>query len=244
MGFLDSVFGSSDKKREKTIERASKKLKNPHHQTDERKRQIEVLTDIATPDSVFAMLGRFTMRTPGSIVDEDEKNMVFRSLIHLGDVAVEPIQRFIATQEAVYWPLRALTEIAGETVAVDTLIGALKSLEHGYNVDMDRKEQLVANLREFLDDSRAIDKLVELVDDQNEEVRVQSLDALCETTDERVTALVVRKLLDEEETSRVKNTLWTILVDRGIDIGDHRAELSGLAPESMFIDGTGVVRRK
>lgn len=244
MGFLDSVFGSSDTKRAKTIERAAKKLKNPHHQTDERKRQIEVLTDIGTSEAVFAMLGRFSMRTPGSIVDEDEKNMVFRSLIQLGDVAVEPIQRFISTQDAVYWPLRALTEIAGATVAVDTLLAALKGVEHGYNADMDRKEQLVANLREYLEDPRALDKLVELVDDPHEEVRVQSLDALCETADPRVAAVVLRKLLDPEETSRVKNTLWTILVDRGIDMGHHRGELAEVIPDNMFIDGTGVVRRK
>lgn len=244
MGILDSVFGSPDKRRDKTIERAAKKLKNPHHQTDERKRQIEVLTDIGTPDAVFAMLGRFSMRTPGSIVDEDEKQLVFRSLIHLGDIAVEPIQRFITTQDAVYWPLRALTEIAGETVAVDTLLASLAQVEHGYNADMDRKEQLVANLREYLEDERAVNKLIELADDPHEEVRVQALDALCETDDERIAPLVARKILDEEETNRVRTTLWTILVDRGIDMSHHRDELAGAIPESMLMDGAGVVRRR
>lgn len=244
MGFLDSVFGGSDKRRDKTIDRAAKKLKNPHHQSDERKRQIEILTDIGTADAVFAMLGRFSMRTPGSIVDEDEKQLVFRSLIHLGDVAVEPIQRFIATQDAVYWPLRALTEIAGETIAVDTLLAALTQVEHGYNADMDRKEQLVANLREYLGDSRAVDKLTELADDPHEEVRVQALDALCETSDERVAALVARKILDPEETGRVRTTLWTILVDRGIDMSHHREELAEHIPDSMFMDGNGVIQRR
>jgi hypothetical protein len=244
MGLFDNLFGGGDKRREKTIEKASKKLKNPHHQTQERKRMIEVLTEIGTSEAVFALLGRFSMRTPGSIVDEDEKQMVYQSLLQLGPVAVEPIQRFIATQDAVYWPLRALTEIAGDDVAIDTLLVALGQAEHGYNADMDRREQLVANLREFLDSKRVADRLVELADDPHEEVRVLALDSLCETDDARVPDLIVRKVTSEDETHRVKATLFTILVDRRIDMGAHREALSAVLPENLWIDGNGIVQRK
>ena len=244
MGFLGGLFGDSDKKREKTIDRAGKKLKNPNHQTQERKRMIEVLQQIGTPDAVYALLGRFMMRTPGSIVDEDEKQMTYQVLLSLGDVTIEPIRRFINKQDAVYWPLRALTEIAGRSVALEALLDALTQVEHGYDADMERKEQLASNLREFLDDPRAMDKLVELTDDPSEQVRVLALDALCETEDPRVTDLLVRKVTDPEETGRIRSTIFTILVDRRINMGKHRAELEEVLPENMWIDGNGCLQRK
>ena len=38
----------------------------------------DVLAEIATESAIEALLGRFTMRTPGSIADEDEKRAVER----------------------------------------------------------------------------------------------------------------------------------------------------------------------
>ena len=50
----------------------AKVVKNPHAQGHERIRHIEVLAEIGTMSAVTALLGRFTMRTDGAIVDEDE----------------------------------------------------------------------------------------------------------------------------------------------------------------------------
>ena len=134
MGLFDFLGGNSEKKREKTISKAGQRLRNPHGQTQERVRYIEVLRDIGTPEAVKALLGRFTMRTPGSIVDEDEKRAVFEALLHLGEVCEKPIVEFIHSDPNIYWPLRALTEIGGDGKAVEVLLSGLDASEHGYNV--------------------------------------------------------------------------------------------------------------
>ena len=244
MGLFDFLGGNSEKKREKTIQKAGQRLRNPHGQTQERMRFIDVLRDIGSPEAVKALLGRFTMRTPGSIVDEDEKRAVYDVLLNLGDIAVVPIVEFIHADPNIYWPLRALTEIAGERKAVEVLLSGLDASEHGYNVDMDRREQLVSNLREYLSIDAALERMIALTRDESIEIRILAIDGLTDAEDSRIPGVLVERLEQEDESQRVKSTIMDILADRRIDMSGHRARLTPQLTEGFFLDGTGIVQRR
>ena len=244
MGLFDFLGGNSEKRREKTISKAGQRLRNPHGQTQERVRYIEVLRDIGSPEAVKALLGRFTMRTPGSIVDEDEKRAVYEALLHLGGICEEPIVEFIHSDPNIYWPLRALTEIGGDGKAVEVLLSGLDASEHGYNVDMDRREQLVSNLREYLSIEAAFDRLMQMTRDESVEIRILAVDGLTDSDDSRVPEVLMERLEAEDETQRVKSTIVDIMADRHLDMSSFRARLTPQLPEEFFLDGTGCVQRR
>ena len=244
MGLFDFFGGNSEKKREKAIQKAGQRLRNPHGQTQERVRHIEVLKGIGSEEAVTALLGRFTMRTPGSIVDEDEKRTVFEALLELGEVCVPPIVAFIHSDPNIYWPLRALTEIAGDEKAAEVLLEGLADAEHGYNVDMDRREQLVSNLREYLEIPGAMERMIELTRDESTEIRILAIDGLTDADDPRVVEVLVERLTDSEESQRVKSTIIDILADRRIDVSKHRKAVGPILPENFMLSDTGIVQRR
>ncbi len=244
MGLFDFFGGNSEKKREKAIQKAGQRLRNPHVQTQERVRHIEVLKGIGSEEAVTALLGRFTMRTPGSSVDEDEKRTVFEALLELGEVCVPPIVAFIHSDPNIYWPLRALTEIAGDEKAAEVLLEGLADAEHGYNVDMDRREQLVSNLREYLEIPGAMERMIELTRDESTEIRILAIDGLTDADDPRVVDVLVERLTDSEESQRVKSTIIDILADRRIDVSKHRKAVGPILPENFMLSDTGIVQRR
>jgi hypothetical protein len=219
-------------------------VKNPHAQGHERIRHIEILAQIGTMSAVTALLGRFTMRTDGAIVDEDEKRLAFEALVSLGSIVVMPIQNFIAREPHVYWPLRALTEIAGDDVAVDTVLQALEDTAEGFGSDAERREQLVSNLREYNRSDAAYEKLVELASDESVEVRTLAIDGLPEFDRADVVEVLVGRLEDPEETQRIKMTVMDILMARAVPVKDHRDRVTPHLGDMFFIDGTGVIQRR
>lgn len=243
MGLFSFIGGNSDKKNTKNISKAVQRLRSPAGQTQERLRMVELLTEIGTPEAVSGLLVRFTMRTPGSIVDEDEKQATYNSLLRLGDVCIDPLKTFIKTDANIYWPLRALTEIAGVDVAVDTLLESLSSAEHGFASDMDRREQLVSNLREYHTSDRAFQALVELASDESDEVRILAIDGLTEFDRPEVPRVLATCLAVPEQSQRVRSTVLDILVDRGIDMSAYKDEIRPWVSDGYVLDNTGKIRR-
>ena len=244
MSWLGIFGGDPDKKREKQVAKSAAVVKNPHSQPQERSRQLGILAQIGSMSAVTAILGRFTMRTDGAIVDEDEKRQAFESLVDLGEICVAPIQQFIRRETHVYWPLRALTQIAGDDVAVDTVLQALADTEEGFGSEIERREQLASNLREYNRNDRAFEKLVELASDENVDVRTMAIDGLPEFERSEVVDVLVARLEDPEETQRIRVTVLDILMARAVSVKDHRDRVAPHLGEMFFIDGTGVIQRR
>jgi HEAT repeat protein len=244
MGWLGLFGGSSDKKNARTIEKALTKIRNPHVQAQERQRVIEQLRDIGTPEAVDALLQRFTMRTPGAIVDEDEKRLAYESLLKLGDVCIEPIERFVRADPNIYWPLRALTEIAGDERAIDLILSALGGAEHGYNTETERREQLVANLREFTESDRVLEVLIQLTRDESIDVRISAIDGLAEFSSPEVPRVLAECLSEPEQELRVRSTILDILAERQIPMGEYRQAVEPHLPSTLHLDDKGILVRK
>ena len=213
-------FGNKTSKVDKLV----KKLTNAYLQTHDRLRVMEQLVEIGTDDALYGVLQRFTYRTEQSIVDEDEKETAFRMLVEAGIMAQPPIERFIGVNDAVYWPLRALKEIAGLDETVDILLRALESAEALDQRVNEHKTQLVSNLRDF-PHPRIEAKLIALSEDQDEEVRIMAVDGLLTYGPEVALPSAARRLLDAEESGRVKTVILETLVELGWSLGPWRKQL-------------------
>lgn len=222
MGWLDSFFGG---KRATKVDRLVTKLMNGYSQTHERVRAMEILADVGTDESLFGILQRFTYRTEASIVDEEEKEVAYQLLCQSGAAAIPPIQRFVKSQDAVYWPLKALREIAGIDMAVDLLLLALDRADDVDTRVNKQKVELVSNLRDF-PHPRVQARLLGYAEDPDEECRVLAIDGLIVYGEEVALPAAAARLLDPEEVPRVKMVILEQLIENEWSLSKWRDALT------------------
>ena len=213
-------FGKKTSKVDKLV----KKLTNAYIQTHDRMRIMEQLAEMGTDEALYGLLQRFTYRTEQSIVDEDEKETAYRMLVEAGMYAQPAIERFIKAHDAVYWPLRALKDIVGIDDTVDLLMQTLDEAGNSDERVNEHRTQLVSNLRDFPHE-RVEAKLIELSDDADEEVRIMAIDGLLTYGPDSALPAAARRLLDPEESARVKSVILETLVEKDWSLGPWRKQL-------------------
>jgi hypothetical protein len=253
MGFLNRLFGGNDGNEgtatagrpslSPQVARLHKKASNKYGQAQDRQQAIASLAELGTHEAIATMLLRYTFRIEQTIGDEEEKRLVYDELIRLGRSAVDPILEFLEKQNAPYWPTRALREIVGEEEAVTHLLRIIDAMEAIFDRDVERKIELVSNLREFRD-SRVRDKLMELLHDDQEELRVHGIEGLVELGSDEMGDVMIGMLLDENETQRIRTTILNLIVDRKWKIKKFKEQLRKVLPEAFWVDDVGVIHRR
>jgi HEAT repeat protein len=144
----------------------------------------------------------------------------------------------------IYWPLRALTEIGGDEAAVDTLLDALNGINDRFDRSMERMTNLVSCFRDY-DHPAVLDKLIELVTDDSEEVRFLSVDGLTTFAEHsKAVDAIMERLIDDDETGRVKTYIMDTLIENRWNVKKYKKQLADKLPESYFVDDTGVIQRR
>jgi HEAT repeat protein len=233
-------FGNSAGK----VDRLKKKATNKYGQAIERQIALKELRKIGTPEAISALLERFTVSVDVTITDHDEKREIYEWLVEAGERAIGPIERFVATNDGVYWPLKALKEIAGLDRAVDSLLVALDRAEGLEQRVNELKVQLVSNLRDF-PHPKVRDRLKHLVSDPQDDVRLMALDGLMTYGEAEAIPKIIERMLDPNESPRVLAVLFEQLVDHGWSLGEAHARIteSGVIPPHYRFDAEGRVVR-
>jgi hypothetical protein len=233
-------FGNSEGK----IERLKKKATNKYGQAIERQLALKDLRKIGTPEALSALLERYTISVDVTITDHDEKREIYEWLVEAGEKAVTPIERFVATNDGVYWPLKALKEIAGIDRAVDALLVALDRAEGLEQRVNELKVQLVSNLRDF-PHPKVLVRLKKLAHDPHDEVRLMALDGIMTYGEEEAVPVISERMLDTTESPRVLAVLFEQLIDHGWALKDAHQQIteSGIVPPHYRFDAEGRVVR-
>jgi HEAT repeat protein len=246
MGLGEFFAKRRETKRASTIAAMTARLKNPYGQQVDRKRCIDVLSEIGTDDAIRGLLLRFTYNADKSIVDEDEKEIIFNLLLSRGDAVVPLLKEYLSEQASIFWPLKALRKIVGDEETVTFLLGLIDSMEGDY-VDtrhFERKLSLISQLRDF-QDARIHERLLAWLSDPEEEIRFHAVDAIATYPDPQTTAVLADRLLVEDETARIRNFVLDLLIQNHWAIPKtHRKDLRTRIPEEFWIDDTGVIQRK
>ena len=223
--------------------RLLKKVSNKYVQAPERIHAIEALADLGTEEAVAALLQRFTFRIDQSIGDDEEKQLVSDSLIRLGPIAVSSILEFLSKENAPFWPIHALRQILGDEATIGHLIVIMDGMEAIFDRDVQRKVELVSNLREFKD-PRVRERLLGLLADENEELRVHALEGLADLGQEEMGNVLVDRLLDENETQRVRTAILDLLIEKGWKLKHRKDQIRKSIPEAFWVDDVGVIHRR
>lgn len=255
MGLFSKLFGGS--KDEGTTEdapakgpalppavvRLMKKVENKYGQAQDRQVAIRQLADMGTPEAVHGILRRFTFRIEQTIGDEEEKRQVFDEIVRLGPVSVQPILDFLEKENSPYWPTKALRDILGEEKTVAHLIDTIDRTEAIFDRDIERKIELVSNLREYKD-PRVREMLERFLSEDNEELRVHAIEGLADLGRDEMGDTLVERLLDENETQRVKTAVLNLLIEKKWKIKRHKESIRKVIPAAFWIDDVGVIHQR
>ncbi len=240
MGFLDFLTGGGDP--QKQIDKLKRILMDQYRQREQRLEAIDDLVRMGTPAALAALLERFTLRVSGPTVDEQEKQYTYEKIALWGPSAVEPLQQFIFTKDAVYFPLRALRDLAGDEVAVDTLLKAIADCDPGYHQGLDRLREIVSNLRDFRHD-RVRAALVGLLQSRSNEIRFYALDGLSGYPAEEIAEQFASRMIDPAESQRVKALAYELAVEHRLPLAAWAEALTPALPPSYSLDGDGYLAR-
>jgi HEAT repeat protein len=240
MGLLN-IFGGKDPA--KQADKIKRRLTDIYRQTHERYEAMDQLARLGTPEALDALLARFTVRVQGSTIDEEEKLYAAERIAAWGEDAVPVLEAFIRSQNAIYFPLKALREIAGDDRAVELLLEVIADIDPGYHEGLERMREIVSNLRGF-QHPRVREKLVELLDSPADDVRFYALDGLSTYPSNEVAGHFAERLSNPDESQRVKTAACELAIEHGMTFEAQAADVQkGLGQNYQLNEQFEIVRR-
>ena len=97
MDFIRKLFSNESAPSERQIQIALKQVTQIHGEASNRVVAMERLAEWSTTEAAATLLRRFTVQTPQSSMDLEEKQYAVKLLSEMGEVAVEPIMSFLRT---------------------------------------------------------------------------------------------------------------------------------------------------
>lgn len=156
---------------EKRIQKMSKLAANPFAQPEVRMRELERLVQDHTPQAIEGALRRFTANAQGHIADESEKRWLEDALAQLGDIAIEPVRRYIATEQKLTYALRLYRQLVGHTEATAYFLHVLEAYGPEDYRSSEAKLQLLGQLTEHADDPKLAQTLIPFLMDHSDDVQ-------------------------------------------------------------------------
>ena len=226
---------------EKQIQKARKKVKEPHGDPATRISAAQRLRDMGTPAAILALLDRFTIDVSPSSQDEQEKTEVLAWLADMGEEAVLPLTQFLKNERQLYWPVRALREIVSAEELARRLEEILRYQWENPPASSDPKAQLIQLLGETKT-PHLVETVKLFLEDEADDVRLAALDYFFEGSDESTREAILDCYLDSEDRPRVRNRILERLAEREWSVRGYRPKVEDTLPDGYALTRDGRVR--
>lgn len=183
------------------IKRQVKKLVHPHGESVNRMSAVQQLLDWNTPESIAAILKRFTIVASPVPLDLEEKQQVCDLLVGVGQDAVEPIKKFLRSEVQGYWPARALQAILPEEEYKRTMADILSELQNSYVRVPDQKRDLLRQAQ-GLEHEKLFQTAEGFLTDPSDDVRIAALEYLFSVPNDLRRSTILESIFAEEQSSR------------------------------------------
>jgi hypothetical protein len=236
MGMFDlfSKDGREQRARDKNVAAAVNKYK----QSPDRMKAMQALRDDGSPEALYGLIRRFGMMYDKTIEDEQEKEWVFEMLVGKGGVVLEPLKKYMLAADSISWPLRLLDKIIDaqdKEKRIDVIAGVLEHHEPGYERDPTKKIQLLNHLA-TVKHARVSPIVVPYLTDMDEGVRYAAIETLLRQGDEATARVPLIDYFVKEDSLRLRIRIADGFADLGWTLGDRRADVEKLLPDSFTID--------
>lgn len=234
---LFSLFRSSP---ERQIERARKKVREPHGDPATRMNAAQRLGEMGTPEALLALLDRFTINVAPSGQDEQEKEEVLSWIVQMGEKAVPPLVQFLKRERQVYWAARALRETVKEEEFAEKINGVLRDHWENPPASSDPTAQLIRLLGVRSPQLAATVAL--FLGDEADDIRLAALDYLFDQSEEPARELSLECYLDSEDRPRVRNHILERFAEEGWSVKGFRPKIEDTLPEGYKLTRDGKVK--
>jgi hypothetical protein len=263
MGLFDFLSGKGSV--EKTVKAAQAK----HAQSADRFHALEKLRDEAGDEAVGGMFRRFGWNYDKSIEDEQEKEWVEAQLVEMAtfpanegddettatvkkqqrEIVLRQLERSIASSDSIAWQLRILERVTTHDEAWPILAKAIEDNDNSYVRDPSKKIQLINFIGENVAEARAAQALLQYLEDVDETVRFNTVEALAHGKQEETAREPLIKLLlsKDEESRRIKVRILDVMAGLGWTSHGYKAEIDQAIADlggGYTIDNKGRVKKK
>jgi HEAT repeat protein len=226
---------------EKQIQRARKKVKQPHGDPATRINAGRRLLDIGSDEALLALLERFTITASPSRQDEEEKIEVLNWIVGLGERAVPPLIRFLKRERQVYWPFRALQSIQPPDILALTMEEILRSQWDIPPASSDPIAQMI-RMVEGLYTPELHSTVALYLGHENDDVRLAALDYLFNRPEEEVREPILECYLNSEDRPRIRGHILNRLVEAEWSVRGFRPRIEESLPEGYVLTRDGTVK--
>jgi HEAT repeat protein len=245
---LFGLFGSKEEREKNTLRKLAKKVTERYGPPENRQKVIQQLGELGTPEALETLCLRFTVRVEPGITDDEEKETTRALLVEAGEVAVAPIEKFVAEHEdGIAWGLRVLAELDPPKV-VGLVVKELTRLGRIYTRDPDKKLVLLKWLTEHhagVGGGEVEAALLPLLEDFSDDVRISTTRALAALAPgEAARDALIQLLLRDHDNARVRGEVLDALATLGADVKGHRPSVEPLLVEPFYLDREGRVKKR
>lgn len=228
---------------EKKVAGPAKVVADKRAQPYDRAEAIQQLADLKTPEAAEALLKRFTFSIDPSITDQEEKETAYQAIVEVGKDAIEAVLAFSKRAEVLTWPLRILREVLDDEEYKAELLRLSERFDTDYERNVEPKLQVISALAEVRGDDVRVEAQ-RFLEDVNETVRFHAVETtFSQGSKESVEVLL--KLLEEEESVRVKNKVCEGFIIKGWKVPAELANTAraALADVEYRLDASGAISR-
>src|SRR5215467_3410451 len=227
----------------KQIDRLVKRLTEPGGENGPRIEAAERLAEWGTPESLYALLKRFTISSNVITQDIEEKRMVVRMLVEKGRDAIDPILRFLGTHHNVEWPVQALSEILPKEELVPKLVEILEKVAAASAfTPPEHKADLIRAMRGHVTPEIA-SVLRQFLSDDDDDVRIAAVDAIAEVGEDMREALL-ESFLEADDRPRIRIKIAEIFADHEWPVKGYRPRVEQALPSGFHVTAKGLIRRR
>ncbi|MBI2821425.1 MAG: hypothetical protein HYX74_04320 [Acidobacteria bacterium] len=226
------------------IDRQVKKLVHPHGESANRMNAVFQLADWRTPQSIAAILKRFTIVASPVTLDMEEKQQVCNILIEMGKEIVHPVTRFLRNEVQVYWPAQALQAVLPEEEFKQTLAEILAELHQSYVRVPDQKRDLLRQVR-GLQHAKLFETAEAFLADPSDDVRIAALEYLFSVPNEARRSPILDAVFTEEQSARFWLRFAELAAESGWKIpSPYRDTLQKRLPPDFYMTSHGELKQR
>ncbi len=227
------------------LQRLQKKMMEKFGPPENRQGAIEELGEMKTPESIGALLMRFTFRIDPGITDDEEKARVLALIVQAGQTSLEPVKKFIRDRDEISWPLRALADLVPEPEFVKFVVEVAHKVGSEYSRVPEKKVLILHALMNHKA-PEITPAVLPFLEDMDDEVQIAAAEVIARQQDPAGREPLIQHFLKAHEGSnaRVREALAGLLAESPYDVKGYTPKVEAALPEGYKLDSKGKVQRK
>lgn len=244
MSFLDALFGPPKVANPRAIASQVKALKQRHGDPSFRYAAADTLAAWGTPDAIEALLERFTVNVASETNDEAEKAHVGELVTDkIGQAAVEPLEKYLRSNEQVGWPLRLLAKLVPPEEFRERTLRVLNKLDTHFDRLPERKVEILHVLVEQASHDDVADAAERFLEDTDDRVRIAAIELLRAANRPKDVESLAKCFAESSDRPRVQGALAEALDGCKGALAPHVEAIERHLPAGFALSPDGTLTR-